>query len=89
MLIKILKRLAKGGIYSNKLVAKELGVDESLVEQMIEQLKSLNYIEKDTMDTCSSGCGTCSKKCGCCGDSSNIDLVMWKLTDKGRKAILR
>jgi predicted transcriptional regulator len=60
-------------MYSNKLLAKELGVDESLIEQMIIQLKNMGHIEKDNMDSCSPGwgCGGHSKNGGCCG-SNNI-----------------
>ena len=54
-LIKILKILAKGGLYSNKLMAKEVGIDEGMVEQMVTQLQNLGYIEKDDMGSCSGG----------------------------------
>lgn len=89
MLMKILKRLAQGGMYSNKLIAKELGVDESLVEQMITQLQQLGYIEKDNMGGCSSGCGCCSSKSSCCSDKHNIDINIWKISEKGKKALSR
>ena len=88
MLIKILRRLAQGGMYSNKLVAKELGVDESLIEHMIMQLQNLKYIEKDSMENCSAGCdcGGSSKDGSCCGNN-NVKIKIWKITEKGRKAI--
>jgi len=85
MLMKILKRLSQGGMYSNKSVARELGIDESLVKQMISQLENMGYIEKDNMSNCNDGCGCgCSQKSGCCG-SNSIDINMWKVTDKGKK----
>jgi hypothetical protein len=87
MLMKVLKRLAQGGLYSNKSMAKELGVDEGLVEQMITQLQHLGYIEKDNLSNCPSGCGCCSTKSSCCGDKHNIDINLWKITEKGKKAI--
>ncbi|HEY8805535.1 MAG TPA: FeoC-like transcriptional regulator [Clostridium sp.] len=88
MLIKILKRLAQGGLYSNKLMAKELGIDEGLVEQMITQLQNLGYIEKDDNENCSSGCdcGSGSKKDSCCG-KTDIGVKIWNITEKGKKAI--
>ena len=88
MLIKILRRLAQGGMYSNKSMAKELSVDESFVEHMIIQLQNLRYIEKDIMDNCSEGCdcGCSSKKGSCCGNN-NVKIKIWKITEKGRKAI--
>lgn len=85
MLMKILKRLSQGGMYSNKSVARELGIDESLVEQMISQLENMGYIEKDNMNSCNCGCGGgCSEKSSCCG-KNNIDINMWKITDKGKR----
>ncbi len=87
MLMKILKRLAQGGIYSNRLMAKELDVDESLVEQMIMQLQQRGYIEKDNMGDCSEGCGCCSTKSSCCSDKHNIEINIWKVTEKGKKTI--
>ncbi|HEY8892866.1 MAG TPA: FeoC-like transcriptional regulator [Clostridium sp.] len=88
MLIKILKRLAQGGVYSNKLMAKELGVDESLVEQMITQLQKLGYIEKEDMGNCSSGCDCGSSKKGSCCGNQDIGIKMWNITEKGKKTIL-
>lgn len=89
MLMKILKRLSEGGIYSNKLMAKELAVDESLVEQMITQLQHMGYIEKENMGNCSSGCdcGSSSKKGSCCSSNNNIEINIWKITKKGKDAI--
>ena len=87
MLIKILKRLAQGGLYSNKLVAKELGIDEGMVEQMITQLQNLGYIEKDVVSECSAGCNCGdSKKKSCCGNN-DIGVKIWKITEKGKKTI--
>ncbi|MBU3158360.1 transcriptional regulator [Clostridium frigoris] len=87
MLIKILKRLAQGGLYSNKLMARELGMDEGVVEQMITQLQNLGYIEKDDEEKCSSGCDCgSSKKDSCCG-KTDIGVKIWNITEKGKKAI--
>jgi hypothetical protein len=90
MLMKVLKRLALGGRYSNALMAKELGIDESMVEQMILQLQQLGYIEKADMSACSGGCdcGSSSKKASCC-NSNNVDINMWKITNKGKETALK
>ncbi|MBV7275164.1 transcriptional regulator [Clostridiaceae bacterium UIB06] len=91
MLMKILRRLAQGGMYSNKIVSKELGIDEGIIEQMIIQLKQLGYIEKEKLKDCSSGYGcnssSCSSKNNSCCSNHNIDINIWKVTEKGRKAI--
>ena len=90
MLMKVLKRLAQGDRYSNKLMAKELGIDEGMVEQLLVQLQQLGYIEKENMATCSGSCdcGSSSKKESCC-KSSSMDIKMWKITRKGKESALR
>lgn len=87
MLIRILKRLAQGGLYSNKSMAKELGIDEGMVEQMITQLQNLGYIEKDDIKKCSSCCDCGSSKKHSCCDNKDIGVKMWKITEKGQKTI--
>jgi Mn-dependent DtxR family transcriptional regulator len=92
MLMKILKKLAAGGLYSNKAMANELGVYVGMVEAMISQLQQMGYIVRDKMNgtssCCAGGCD-CSKevkksKHSCCDGNSNIEIEMWKLTDKGK-----
>jgi predicted transcriptional regulator len=90
MLMKVLKRLSQGGRYSNKIIAKELGIDESMVAQIIIQLQQLGYIEKEEMSGCAGGCdcGDSSKKPSCC-NSSNVEINMWKITSKGKSTALK
>jgi len=89
MLMKVLKRLASGERYSNVIVAKELGIDEGMVEQMLVQLQRMGYIEKEDMAACSGGCDCGdSKKPSCC-NNSNINIVMWKITSKGKETALK
>ncbi|WP_246578158.1 FeoC-like transcriptional regulator [Clostridium frigoris] len=87
--MKVLKRLAAGDRYSNKIMAKELGIDEGMVEQMLMQLAQMKYIEKEDMTSCSGSCncGSSAKKASCCRLKSNI--IMWKITSKGKEAALR
>lgn len=89
MMMKILKRLAKGGLYSNKIVARELGTDEGMVEQMILQLERLGYITKDSMNSGSGcACSSCSdKKKSCCSGNNNVNIDLWKLAEKGKAAV--
>ena len=89
MLKKILEALARGGRYSNKAMASELGVDESLVEQMMEKLLQMKYIEKEKINSCSDGCGCCANK-GCSeANTNNIDINVWRVTEKGKMVISR
>lgn len=89
MLMKVLKRLASGERYSNAIVAKELGIDEGMVEQMLVQLQRMGYIEKEDMASCSGGCDCGSTKKASCCNSSNIEIVMWKITSKGKETALK
>lgn len=47
MLIKLLKRLASGKLFSNRIAAEEFGTDEGMIEQMISHLEHVGYIEKN------------------------------------------
>lgn len=90
MMMKVLKRIAKGGLYSNRIIARELGIDEAMVEQMIFQLERLGYIEKDSMNggsCCEGGCCGTSKKKSCCSGNNNVNIDLWKLTEKGKAAV--
>lgn len=90
VIMKILKRLSKGGLYSNKIMAKELGIDESMVEQMISQLERLGYIKRDNMNAssgCDCGCCDSKKKKSCCSGKDNISIDLWKLTEKGKAVV--
>ena len=89
MLMKVLKRLALGERYSNKIMARELGVSEGMIEQMLMQLERKGYIEKEEMASCcgSCDCGSGPKKASCC--SSKSDIIMWKITSKGNEAVLK
>ena len=89
MLMKVLKRLAQGDRYSNKIMARELGIDEGMVEQMLMQLERKGYIVREEMASCagSCDCGSGPKKASCCSSKSNI--IMWKITSKGNEAALR
>ncbi len=88
MLMRILKRLTQGGIYSNNLMAKDLGIDESLVEQMVIQLQHMGYIEKDSINSCSECCNCGgSKKSSCCSEKPSANINIWKITEKGRNAL--
>lgn len=88
MLMKVLKKLFDGGLYSNNTIARELNVDEGLVEHMIIQLQHMGYIEKEENKGGACSCSGCSpsKKASCCS-SSNVRIGMWTLTQKGKTAL--
>ena len=56
MLMKVLKRLAQGDRYSNKIMARELGIDEGMVEQMLMQLERKGYIVREEMASYAGSC---------------------------------
>ncbi|MDT8715186.1 transcriptional regulator [Clostridium sp. 19966] len=88
MLMKVLKKLFSGERYSNHAIAEELNIDEGLVEHMIIQLQHMGYIEKEEKGGAACSCSGCSpkKKASCCS-SSNIQIGMWILTQKGKNAL--
>lgn len=86
MLMKVLKIIASGSSYSNKSIAKRLGIDEGMVKQLIEHLKHMGYIkESSKMD---SACDLCSKKNikSCCSHH-NLSFNVIELTKKGHDAL--
>jgi predicted ArsR family transcriptional regulator len=87
MLMKILRMLSEKGRCSSQSMAKELGIDEVLVEQMIDKLIDMGYIEKSKID--SGSCGCCSNKVCSCSKSNDIGINIWQFTAKGNKALHR
>jgi len=86
MIRQILDYLNRGNDFSNKAIQRNLGISEFMAESYKNQLIKGGYISKvdDSaceMKKCSSAlCGGCS--------SSDIGLIRWELTDKGKKALL-
>lgn len=85
MLIKLLKRLASGKLFSNRIAAEEFGTDEGMIEQMISHLEHVGYIEKNKTKCVPSCCSHCSSKKNC--SSENVNIGLWRITERGRQVL--
>ena len=78
MLEQLLKMVATGGIHSYAQLARDLNVSEALLEQMLENLERMGYLQR--MDA------ACDSHCDHCGVSTNCTVRgpehIWELTDK-------
>jgi predicted ArsR family transcriptional regulator len=82
VLQRILGLVSKGGVHSQSKLAKELGVSEQLVGQMIEELAQSGYL-LPVADGCGGQCADCPMGMQCTvGGPTRV----WALTQKGRKA---
>lgn len=82
MLERLLKMVGEGGAHSYSELARSLGVRDELLEQMVEDLARLGYLEP-VGGACSSACSECSM-----GDLCAIggQRQAWTLTAKGSRA---
>jgi len=93
MLIDILKEIANTNTHSYATLAKTLNIDQELVKQMFYNLQSMGYIISDDPacgdDRCDE-CGICCTKKKNKGKEENRagTGTRWKLTEKGKNAIL-
>lgn len=85
MLMKLLKIIADKGFYSKSGIAKELNIPEILLDDMVEQLLRMGYIEKVQNNTCSGGCAGCHKTS--CSSNQNSNVKFIKITEKGLKHV--
>ena len=84
MFEKILGLLNSGAPMRLSVVAKELDMSESMLQQMILELLRMGYLEERAIEaapSCSSGCGSCSG----CGTTSSLgeDGRKYHITAKG------
>jgi predicted ArsR family transcriptional regulator len=85
MLQRILELAAQGGVRSQTMLAKELGVSDVLIGQMIDELAQMGYLVRAT-DDCGNLCGGCPRAMTCTvGGAARI----WALTEKGRNCCSR
>jgi hypothetical protein len=79
---RLLKMVGEGGVHSYSELARSLRVSDELLEQMVEDLVRLGYLEP-VGGTCSSACGECAMSDLCAiGGQGQV----WTLTAKGSRA---
>lgn len=83
MLKDILKEISIAKVFSKSLIAKNLNISETMVEDAIKQLSRMGYITEDM------GSPTCETKCSGCSISScnTIPLKTLSITDKGSRLL--
>ena len=83
MLKNVLKEISIAKIFSTSVIAQNLNITEALVEEAIEQLSRMGYIEEDM------GSPTCETKCSGCSISScnTTPLKTLSITKKGSKLL--
>jgi len=78
MLQRLLELVAEGGVHSCAELARELGVSEGLLGQMIEGLARMGYLRPVAGD-CQAQCAGCSLATTCAvGGPTRV----WALTEK-------
>ena len=82
MLERLLGILVQGGAVSYGDLGRTLGVDQELVQQMVEHLVTLGYL-RPAAESCGEKCGACSLEKSCLSDGPDHT---WTLTEKGRRA---
>lgn len=82
MLEKVLRALAQGGVHRHSDLARSLGVGEDLVQQMVEDLVCMGYLEPLRRD-CHENCTECATVDVCVGGAQGR---AWTLTKKGSLA---
>lgn len=94
MLINILKEIANSEVESYSSLAKRLNLEPEMVKQMFQNLQRMGYIISDGPacgdDKCDE-CGVCctKKKKNDQGKNINTSFIRWKLTEKGKEAVLK
>lgn len=86
MLAELLKVLATGGLRSMSDVARELGVSEALVIEMVDGLAGRGYLVP-LQSGCSHGssCSGCTLQSPCGADCRPPNRIL-ALTERGRRA---
>lgn len=85
MLDRLLQLLAQGGVHSYSDLAHALSTSEEFLQQMIEDLARMGYLEL-MGEGCQAKCEDCSLAEGC---SVGGPGQIWSLTEKGGQVARR
>jgi hypothetical protein len=83
MLVQVLDTIAQGGTWSFADLARTVGVEKELLQQMIEHLTRMGYLNL-IGEVCQSGCDDCPVA-GVCGIGGEGQA--WGLTGKGSQLL--
>ncbi len=79
MLQRLLEAVARGGTHTRSELARELGVSQELLQEMIDNLARRGYL-RPMGEGCDERCTTCMLQDTCAIGSPGR---MWALTEKG------
>ena len=86
MLKQLLQLMAEGGVHSYATLADQLGVSRGLLEQILQDLARMGYIEPLGRACDTSQCHHCPLGGSCATDTRGN---VWVLTAKGAQAAAR
>ena len=79
----MLELVAEGGVHSHTDLARELGVSEGLLAQMLRDLEQMGYL-KQVSTECGAHCTGCPMSSECAvGRPGRV----WALTEKGSRPV--
>lgn len=85
MLNEVLSIIARGGIHTRRELAQRLDVSEEFLEQMIDELVRIGYLNPVV--------GDCHDRCAGCPFATECTIGgggrIWALTEKGAKEAAR
>jgi hypothetical protein len=86
MLIQVLRELETPGLKSLRGIGDKIGVDATLLEQLLSDLENRGYVRK--INLCGGGCASCKHVCPFAGGNS-VSLSTWEATEKGIEILER
>ena len=84
MLMALLARINQGGLHNPAELAAELATSPDLVDQMLDDLARMGYLEAVSGACVPSACSSCA---GSCSHSMGSGGRTWTLLAKGRRAV--
>ena len=81
MLKDVLREINNSNGFSKSIIGKKLNISEGMVEDLINQLIRMNYLNEDK------GSPTCETTCGSCAYAKNCNTTpvkIYKVTEKGK-----
>jgi len=86
MLQQLIRLVAESDVQSVAGLAQALDASPALVEQMLEQLETQGYLERQSIGCVASACHECAYHGHCGPDGRAAGVRGWSLTAKGKQA---
>jgi len=84
MLINLISLLSKNKVYLEATLADKLGVDQTMVGQLIHELIHRGYVEKTYVPVDAGRCNHCTSQCIPKNAAAGNQFIAWSLTEKGK-----